>query len=251
MRSLFLIFRREFTAYWTSPVAYAVLTVFLLLSGIFFFGQLYQFVALSSRAGGEIVDVNQQLIRPYFYSVSVMLLFLLPLISMRLVAEETGLGTLEILLTTPLRESMLTLGKYLASMALFATMMGGVVLHVGILFLFGSPELGPVLTGFLGLFLTGAAYLGLGIFLSAITRNQVVAAASSFALFLSMWLFHWLGGVTSGKLAEVLIYISFVDHFDSFGKGLLETSDLVFYVSLATLGVYAATQAVQSRRWKT
>jgi ABC-2 type transport system permease protein len=251
VRSWVLIWKREFTAYWTSPVAYAVIAVFLVLSGVFFFGQLLEFVNLSMRSGGQAVDVNQQLIRPYFYSVSVMVLFLMPLLSMRLMAEEIGQGTLEILLTTPTRESVLTLGKYAASVGLFAVMLLGPALHVGLLFLFGKPEWGPILTGFLGLFLTGGAYLSLGLFISTLTRNQVVAAAVSFATFLSLWLFYWLGTVTSGRLSAVLTYISFVDHFETFGQGVLSAKDFMFYASLIFLGLFGATQSVQSRRWKT
>lgn len=250
MRSLWLVFRREFTAYWVSPVAYAVLAVFLLLSGIFFFGQLSEFVNASTQAAGKGVDVNQDLIRPYLYSVSVMVLFLLPLLSMRLVSEEIRQGTLEILLTTPISETAVIWGKYLASVALFGSILLGAALHVAILFLYGNPEWGPVLTGFLGLFLTGAAYLSIGLFLSTVTQNQVVAGAAAFALFLCLWLMAWLGRVTSGVLSKVLTYISFAGHFDSFGKGLLDTSDLVFYLSLILLGVYAASQSVLSRRWR-
>jgi gliding motility-associated transport system permease protein len=250
MRSVLLIARREFTAYWTSPVAYVVLVVFLALSGIFFFGQLSEFLSAAKNAQGAPVDVNQQLVRPYLYSASVMLLFILPLVSMRLVSEEIRLGTLEILLTTPLRESALTLGKYLAALGLLGILLLGPLVHVLILFIFGQPELVPILTGFVGMFLTGAAYLSLGMFLSALTQSQIVAAASSFALFLSLWLLHWLGEATRGVLSRVITYASFVNHFDSFGKGVLASSDFVFYLSLITLGLYGATQAVLSRRWK-
>jgi ABC-2 type transport system permease protein len=250
MRSFLLVARREFTAYWTSPVAYAVLAIFLVLSGVFYFGQLSEFVSSARVAEGRIIDVNQELVRPYLYSVSVMLLFLLPLLSMRLIAEEIRVGSLEILLTTPIRESALTTGKYAASLGLLAILLAGPGLHVGLLFVFGSPEAGPVWTGFLGLFLTGAAYLAIGLFLSALTQNQVVAGAASFALFLLLWLLHWLARVTSGPLSEVLAYISFVAHFDSFGKGVLAAADFVFYLSLAAFGVYGATQALSARRWK-
>ena len=251
MRSVLLVARREFVGYWTTPVAYVVLVVFLMLSGIFFFGQLSEFVAASRAAQNTPVDVNQELVRPYLYSASVMLLFLLPLVSMRLVAEETRLGTLEILLTTPLRESALSLGKYLASLGLLAVLLCGPLAHVLVLFIFGKPELAPILTGFLGLFLTGAAYLSLGLFISALTQNQIVAATSSFALFISLWLVHWLGENMHGVPARIFTYASFVDHFDSFGKGVLTTQDFIFYLSLIALGVYGATQAILSRRWKT
>jgi ABC-2 type transport system permease protein len=217
---------------------------------MFFFGQLAEFVQISTQAGRQVVDVNQQLIRPYLYSVSVTILFLVPLISMRLVAEEKRQGTLEILLTTPVRESELVLGKYLASLALYLVLLGGTAIHLAILFAFGSPEWGPVLTGFAGLFLNGAAYLALGLFLSTLTQNQVVAAVTAFALFLSLWLSHWLGRVTSGALSQVLTYVSFVDHFDTFGRGVVDSADLIFYLSLVFLGLFASIQSVLASRWK-
>ena len=250
MRSVGWVARREFRSYWTSPVAYVVFSVFLVLSGIFFFGQLSEFVRLSTRAGGNGVDVNQQLIRPYLYNASVMVLFLLPLVSMRLLAEEKRQGTLEILLTTPTRESALVLGKYLASVALYGVLLLGTAAHVGLLFLFGRPEWGPVWTGFLGLFLTGAAYLALGLFLSGLTQNQVVAAAASFSLFLVLWLFEWLGSVTSGILSQALQYLSFARHFENFGRGVVDSADLVFFLSLIAVGLFGSVQAVLATRWK-
>ncbi len=250
MNSLLRVARREFAAYWTSPTAYVVVTVFLVLSGFFFFGQLAQFVNLSTRAGGQGVDVNQQVIRPYLYSVSVMVLFLLPLLTMRLIAEERRQGTLEILLTTPARDASVVTGKYLAALALYLVMLVGPVLHVAILFVFGAPEWGPVWTGFLGLLLTGSAYLALGLFLSGLTQNQVVAAAASFALFLMLWLLHWLGTATSGALSQVLNTLSFAGHFDNFGRGMLDSADVIFFLSLTVTGAYAAVQAVTATRWK-
>lgn len=250
MRSLLLIARREFTAYWTSPIAYVVLAVFLMLSGLFFSGELSRFDSLVRNAGGGGVDVNQQLIRSYLYTVSVMVLFLLPLLTMRLLAEERRQGTLEILLTTPVTEWALVLGKYLAALALFVIMLLGPAAHVALLFLLGNPDPGPVFTGFLGLFLTGAVYLAAGLFLSAVTQNQVVAAAVSFSFFLLLWLCQWLGSLTSGVLSEVLRYVSLAGHFDNFGRGVLDTADLVFFLSWIAAGLYAATQAVLATRWK-
>ncbi|NNF06709.1 MAG: ABC transporter permease subunit [Candidatus Eisenbacteria bacterium] len=249
MRSVWLIFQREFQAYWTSPVAYVVLAMFLILSGFFFFGEFSRFVDFSQR-GGSGVDVNQMLIRPYFYTVSVMILFLLPLVTMRLFAEERRQGTLEVLLTTPATEFSLVLGKFFAALGLFAVMMLGSVVHIGLLFIFGSPDLAPVLTGFLGLFLTGAVYIAIGVLLSSLTQNQVVAAAISFSLFLALWLFYWIGGLTSGSLSKVLLYTSLAGHFENFGRGVLSSSDFVFYLSWIVAGLFGATQVVQSTRWK-
>jgi ABC-2 type transport system permease protein len=145
---------------------------------------------------------------------------------------------------------VLVLGKYLASVGLFLAMLLGVGAHLLVLFLFGSPEWGPVLTGLLGLLLNGAAYLAVGLFFSCLTQNQVVAGATSFALFLSLWLFQWLGTVTEGLLSTVLTYVSFAGHFQTFGQGVLDSSDIVFYLSLIGLGLYASVQAVLATRWK-
>ncbi len=250
MRSLGLIARREFIAYWTSPVAYVVLAVFMVLSGFFFFGGLADFVDRSVRQGGQGVDVNQQVIGPYFSTLSVIVLFLLPLLSMRLLAEEKRQGTLEILLTTPITEWSLVGGKYLASLALYLVLLLPSMFHVGLLFVFGSPEWAPVLTGFLGLLLTGAAYLSLGLFLSSTTQNQVVAAAVSFAAFLILWLAFSVSRFADGVLSQVLAYISFTGHFGNFARGVLDTSDFVFYITLIAAGLFGATQAVLSTRWK-
>jgi len=250
MRSIGLVFRREFAAYWTSPIAYVVLSMFLILSGFFYFGELSTFVTLSQRPGGGGVDVNQQMIRSYLYSVSVIILFLLPLVTMRLVAEDRRQGTLEVLLTTPTREIEFVLGKYLASVGLLAIMLLGPAVHVGLLFAFGNPDLAPVLTGFLGLFLTGAVYLALGLFFSTLTQNQVVAATASFSLFLLLWLCAWVGTLVPGTPGEVLRGVSLAAHFDNFGRGVLDSTDLVFYLSWIAAGIYAATQSVLSARWK-
>jgi len=251
MRSLLLVARREFRAYWSSPIAYAVLSIYLVLSGLFFFGELSQFVGMVQSSGAKGVDVNQQMIRPYFYSVSVMILFLLPMITMRLLAEERRQGTLEVRLTTPIPEWSLVLGKFAAAFALLGALLLGSVFHVGILFMVGDPDPGPVLTGFLGLLLTGAVYISLGIFFSSLTQNQVVAGAISFSLFLLLWLIGWAGGLVSGAGAEILGYISLAGHFDNFGRGVLDTSDLVFYLSWILAGLYAAIESVRSTRWKT
>jgi ABC-2 type transport system permease protein len=250
VRSLFLVLRREFVAYWTSPIAYVVIAMYMVLSGLFFFGELSRFVSLVQRAGGEGVDVNQQLIRSYLYSVSVMVLFLIPLVTMRLLAEERRQGTLEILLTTPARESVIVLGKYLAAVSLLLVMLGTSAAHVAILFVFGSPDPAPVFTGFLGLFLSGAVYVAMGLFLSGLTQNQVVAGVLSFSLFLLLWLCHWVSTLTEGLLAEILRYLSLAGHFDNFGRGVIDTSDLVFFLSWIAAGLYAATQAVLATRWK-
>jgi ABC-2 type transport system permease protein len=249
MRSLLLVARREFAAYWTTPVAYVVVAMYLFVAGLFFFGELSGFVGLAQRSP-QAVDVNQQMVRPYLYSVSVMVLFLVPLMTMRLLAEERRQGTLEVLLTTPAPEVSLVLGKYLAATGLYLVMIAGSVGHVSLLFLFGDPDPGPVVTGFVGLLLCGMVYLAVGLFISALTQNQVVAAALSFTFFLILWLAAWASGMVDGALAEVLRYVSLAGHFENFGRGVIDTSDLVFYGSWIVAGLFAATQAVESTRWK-
>lgn len=250
MRSFWILARREFTAYWTSPIAYVVLAMFLVLCGFFFFAETSQFLSWMQRSGGRGVDVNQQLIRGYLSTVSVIVLFLLPLVTMRLLAEERRQGTLEVLLTTPAPEASLVLGKFAAALGLYVVMLLVPMAHVALLFLFGRPEWGPVATGFLGLFLTGGVYLAVGIFFSSVTQNQVVAAVTAFTAFLVLWLCQLLGTVSSGRVAEVLAYVSLAGHFDNFGRGVLDTSDVVFYLSWIAAGLYGSVESVRAARWK-
>ena len=250
MHSVFWIARREFSAYWTSPLAYVVLALFGVLSGILFFANLNSFVAFSQAPGRPEVDVNALLIRPYLYSLSIVILFLMPMLTMRLLAEERRQGTLEILLTTPTTESSIVFGKFLGALGLYTVMLFFPMLHMLLLFLLGNPDVPPVVTSLAGLFMLGAVYLSLGLFLSSVTQNQILAAAASFSLFLLLWLLDTLSQFAPAGTQPLLHYLSLAGHFDNFAKGVVSSVDLVFYISLILGGLFAATQSVAAVRWK-
>lgn len=250
---------REFRSYFLSPIAYVLLALFLFMSGYFFYSSLVEFVNQSLRLdqqagmfGGETpkMNVNEWVIRPFFSFVSVVTLFLAPMITMRLLCEEKKTGTIELLLTSPVTELEVTLGKFLAGLGLYVVMLAGTFASMAVLFATGRPDLGPIVTGYLGLVLLGAACLALGTLVSSLTENAIVAGFSSFTLVLMLWLLDWASSLTGGTAAAVLSYVSVVRHFEDLSKGVLDTRDVVFYLSLVVLGLFATMRSLESARWK-
>jgi ABC-2 type transport system permease protein len=253
VRGLLAVFRREFTLYFITPIAYIVLAAFLAITGFIFYGELVQFVeyarATASVPDEGTVSVNVQLVTPFLFNMAFIGLFMIPLLTMRLLAEERRQGTMELLLTYPITDLEVVLGKYLAAVALYALMLAGTFWTVGVLFRFGNPDPGPIVAGYLGMFLYGAALISLGLMLSALTENQIVAAILSFLTFLALWLLHWASTLLSGFLSDVLRYVSIVDHFQAMSQGIVDTKDLVFFASLIAFGIYVALQSVAAQRW--
>ncbi len=259
MRKSMAIFRKEMHSYFVSPIAYVVLAVFLGLAGYFFYSQLATFIrasivytqqAMAYRMSMPAMNVNEWVIRPFFYNLSIITLFLIPMITMRLVAEEKKSGTIELLLTSPITDFQFTFGKFLAGFALYAVMIGSTVVHFFILFNYGSPDIGPVITGYLGLLLVGASLLALGLLISSFTENQIVAAAVSFGVFLILWIIGWAADFAGPTLGRVLNYLSIISHFEAFSKGVLDSRDIIFYLSFALGGILLTVRSVEARKWR-
>lgn len=259
MRKCLAIFRKEMRSYFVSPVAYVVLAVFLGLAGYFFYSQLATFIraslvytqqAMAYRMSMPAMNVNEWVIRPFFYNVSIITIFLIPMITMRLVAEEKKSGTIELLLTSPVTDFQFTMGKFLAGFALYAVMVGTTVFHFFIMFGFGKPDIGPVITGYVGLLLSGAALLALGLLISSFTENQIVAAAVSFGIFLLLWIIGWAAEFAGPLLGGVLGYISIIGHFEDFSKGVIDTRDVIFYLSFALGGLMLTVKSIEARKWR-
>jgi ABC-2 type transport system permease protein len=253
VRGLLAVFRREFTLYFITPIAWIVLGSFLLITGIIFYGELLRFVDYSRRTAGMDetgVDVNLQLLTPFFFTLAFVGLFMIPLLTMRLLAEERRQGTLELLLTYPLTDFQVVFGKYLAAMALFVLMLAGNFWTLGAVFRFGSPDPGPVISGYLGVFLYGAAFIALGLMLSSLTENQIVAAVLSFGLFLALWFLQWASTVTAGAMSEVLRHASIVEHFQAMSQGIVDTKDVIYFLTVIFFGLFVALQAVAAQRWR-
>lgn len=238
MSNIFIIAKKELKSYFNSAVAYVVFAMFLVLSGYFF--SVILLVTKNASLEGAL------------YNTTITLLFLIPLITMKLFAEERKLGTLEILMTKPVRDFEVVLGKFLASLSFIFLMFLSTGVYVLILFKYGNPEIGPMWSGYLGLFLVAACFATLGIFASTLTENQIIAAVLSFAFILLLWIANWISGQLelNAKVDEFLSYISLAGHFDDFVKGIIDLKSIVFYISFIVFWLFAATKSIGVRRWK-
>ena len=249
------IFKKEMRLYFSSPVAWVVMTIFLFIAGYFFYS-IFAFYTLASMQSamnpqmGRELNVTDSVLRPLFSNMSVILLLLMPLITMRLFAEERRSGTIELLLTYPVRDGAVLVAKYLAALALYALMLGLTLLYPGIIVYFARLEWGPLLTGYLGLFLMGATFLGVGIFASSLTENQIVASITTFGVLLFLWVVGWSAEYVGGAWGRVLSHLSLLDHFDTFARGVLDTKDVIYYVDVTILALFLTLRSLEARRWK-
>ena len=255
MNNVLAIAHKELKSYFASPIAYAVIGFFAILFGWFFVTLLFFFQETAQRAGmgmggPETVNINQMLIAPLFMNVSVILLFTLPLVTMRTYAEEKRSGTIELLLTAPLTDLQIVLGKFLGGMALYLSMLAVTLIHIGILFAFGNPEWKPIATGYLGLILMGGCFLSLGLFISSLTRNQIIAGMATFAVFLLFWIVNWMSTFSGPTMQDVLNYLSITDHMNDFTRGVLDTKHFVYYLSFIAFSLFLTVRAVDSERWR-
>jgi ABC-2 type transport system permease protein len=258
MKNIIAIVQRELGTYFVSPVAYVVLTIFLLLSGMFFQNAISQVLqmsrmqAMQAMQGGQSapMDVPAVVARYFLSSLSVILLFMIPMITMALFSEEKKRGTMELLLTAPLTDAEVILGKFFAAGSFFVILLLVTWIPMGVLYVFGHPASGPILTAYLGLLLYSLALVAIGMFISSLTENQIVAAIISFGLFLVLWLVNAFAAGAQGTTKDVLSYLSVLEHLDDFMKGVLTTSNVIFYVSVAFLGVFLTYRSVDSLRWR-
>src|SRR5688500_11621506 len=223
MNNILAITHKELKGYFASPIAYIVIGFSALLFRWLFVNLLYYSDRVSLQAGmgmgGQAsVNVNEMLIAPLFMNVSVILLFTLPLVTMRIYSEEKRSGTIELLLTAPLTDFQIVMGKFLGGLVLYAAMIGVTLVHMGFLFAFGNPEWRPIATGYLGILLMGGCFLSLGLFVSSLTRNQIVAGMVTFAVFLMFWVINWISSFTGPNTQAVLNYLSITEHLNDFTK---------------------------------
>ncbi|HSF17820.1 MAG TPA: ABC transporter permease [Vicinamibacteria bacterium] len=253
MATLWAIWRREVQAYFASPIAYVVLAFFIFLYGYFFYDYLYLFIERGMGRGGfggpEVMNLNEDLIRWLFHTTCILVLFLLPLVTMRSFSEEIRSGTIELLLTSPVTDGTLVLGKFLGAATLYASMLGLTLVHIGILFFFGDPEWRPLVAGYLGMLLLGCSFISVGLVFSSLTRNQVIAGFLSFGTFLFLWLIEYAES-WAGSLSGLVTYLSVTKHIEEFAKGVLDTRDVVYYLSFIALGLFLTRQSIESLRWR-
>ena len=255
MSNILAIAQKELKSYFASPIAYIVIGVFALLYGYFYIAILFFFVRQSMQvnqfgAGPQAMNINQQVLRPLLQDVTILVLFLMPAITMRTYAEEKRSGTIELLLTSPLTDLQIVIGKFLGAMALWATMLAVTVIHIGVLFVYGTPEWKPILTAYLGLLLLGGCFISIGLFISSLTKNQIVAMVATFGVFLFLWVIDWIGSFSGPTIDQVTQYLSVIQHFDDFGKGVIDTTHVIYYLSFMTFGLFLTAKAVDSERWR-
>jgi ABC-2 type transport system permease protein len=254
MRNAYTIYRRELKSYFSSPIAYLLMVVFALIFGYFFYVATAIFVSrgMESQMTGRSMpmDVNEWVIRPLLMNVSVIALFMIPMISMRLFAEEKRSGTIELLMTSPIRDVEILLGKWFAALTMFATVLALSGINLGFLFAYGKPDWRPILIGYLGLLLQGGALLALGTLVSTMTKNQIVAGGATFAACLLLWILDWVSSYETAAWAKVLSYLSVVTHYEPFSKGVLDSRDVIFYLSVIFFGLFLTARSMESARWR-
>ena len=254
MRNIWIICRKELHGYFVSPVAYLLLTMFAIIFGFFYWNSVgyFNMVGLESQMRGQSfpMSVNEYVIRPLLSNISVIGLFFIPMITMRLFAEEKRSGTIELLATSPIRDMEVILGKWFAAVILYAVMLLFTAINFAFLFRYGNPDWKPLAVGYLGLLLQAGGLLAIGTFISTLTKNQIIAGAATFGACLLLWVLEWVAGYETATWAKVLAYLSVVTHFDSFAKGVLDAKDAIFYLSVIFLGLFLTSRSMESLRWR-
>lgn len=230
------IARRELRSYFNSPVAYIVVTVFLVIAGFLFFTQ-------------ALLD-GQATIRPLFDITPLLFVFIAPAITMRLLAEERRSGTFQLLITLPLRDRDVVLGKFLGALGLLATAVALTLVYPLTLSRLGDLDQGAVVGGYLGLVLMGGSYLALGLMASAWTRNQIVAFIVAFAISFALFMMGRMSAHVPPALAPVVEYLSLSSHFENIARGVIDTRDLLYYASMIAGCLFIAVQSLASRQWR-
>lgn len=254
LRNITAIAGKELRSYFASPVAWVMMGLFAFIFGWFFLSYLTYFVRNSMQAmmggGPSTMNVNMDLIRPLLSNASVLILFLLPMVTMRVYSEEKRSGTIELMLTSPLTDFEIIIGKFLGAIGLYLALLAVTAIYIGVLFIYGRPEWRPLVSGYLGLFLLGGCFIALGLFISSTTKNQMVAGAATFVVALLFWIISWFADSAGPTAAAVLSYLSITEHFDDFGKGIIDTKHIVYYLSFITFGLFLTLKSVDSERWR-
>jgi len=238
MNTTLTIAWKEIRAYFTTPMAYVVATVFLALTGYYFINRILGSVFSEASIVGFLVPST------------FILVFLAPLLTMRLLAEEQKLGTLELLLTAPIRDWQVVLGKFLASFVFFLGTLAFTLYYVILVSWFGNPDMGPVFSGYLGLILYGGAALAIGLLASSLSPNQIVGAVIGFGILLLLTMIHEASRFLGGTAATIVTQISMQTHFDDFSRGVIDTPSVIYYITVIVVFLFFAVRSLESHRWR-
>jgi ABC-2 type transport system permease protein len=249
MRNVGAIYRREVYSYFVSPIAYFVLIPFLFVCGFFFWS------AFSYFANARVPNAPTELMAGMLQTMSMILVLVTPVLTMRTFAEEKRSGTMELLITSPVREVEVVLGKFLASWTLLGIMLVGTLPYPIYVHRYGNPDNGPIVTGYLGLVLLGACLISLGLMASSTTRNQIVAAVMTFGVGLLLWVITFLpqsvGSFEAYKtLRAGIVYLSLQQHLEEFTRGVIVLKDVFYYVSFTLVCLFLTVTSIVSSRWR-
>jgi ABC-2 type transport system permease protein len=254
LRNIWTVARRDFKTYFTSPIAYIIIAGFMVIMGWMFFFNLSHFnmqnMQYQQFNAGKAISITEGIVRPLYGNMNVIFLFLVPFITMRLFAEEKKVHTIELLMTSPISLTEIILGKFFSSFLLISIMLVFTLVYPAVLFATGNPDIGPLVTSYVGTLLLASCYLSLGILFSAMTENQIVAGALTFAAGLFFWLISWASQTAGPVWSELLTYLSLIGHYTNFGQGLIDTSDVIFYFSFIGLGLFLTHRVLDSYRWR-
>jgi ABC-2 type transport system permease protein len=239
MRNTVAIAGKELRSYFASPIAYVVITVFLVVTGLFFYYGLHDF---------PYEATVRHYLAPFYFQLLVVMLA--SVLTMRLIAEEQKTGTIELLLTAPVRDLEVVMGKFLSALAILVVMLAITLYYPLLMYWFGSPDSGPIFSAYLGALLMGAAFVALGVFSSTLSANQIVAAVVSIGVLSLLLLFDWIGEEVGGDAGGVLGYLAFPNHYEDFYRGIIDTEHLIYFLSFIAVSLFLATRSLETRRWR-
>ncbi len=258
MRNLLAVYSKELRSYFVSPVAYVIAGVFLFLTGYLFRNILMQFNFLClqfvqrERYGGTLpnLNLNEMVVTQFFGIMDFIWLLVVPMLTMRLYSEEKKGGTMELLMTSPITTVQVLLGKFFACLTLYTLIVALTLVFCVILEVYGEPDWGPIWSAYFGYILLGGTFIAVGLLASALTENQVVAVLLSFGMLLMLWLIDWSASFAGPTAAKILSYLSLIQHLQDFQRGVIDSKDVVFYLSFIFVALFLTTRVVESARWR-
>ena len=254
MTRVITISLKELRSYLVSPVAWVVATVFLAVSGLLFYKiaiwyTMQSFQMMRSQGAMGQVNVNRMVFEPTFHNVAVVLLLVVPIVTMRLLAEEKKTRTAQLLFTAPVRLGEIVAGKFAAALILLSAILLLTLYMPLMVWIYGSVDWGPIWTGYFGMVLLIGSFVSFGLFASSLTENQIVAAVLTFGILLVFWLLGWASDA-GGDLAAVMNHLSVINHLEGFARGVVELKDVVYYLSVAAFGLFLTHRVLDSNRWR-
>ena len=257
MRNVWAICKRELLAFFVSPIAYFVIAGFTLLVGYFFFFMYLPYfmrkmemAAMIAMRGGEMPNLNQDVIEGLYQTMVVILVFLIPLLTMRTIAEEKRRGTFELLITSPVSVSQIVLGKFFGMAIVLTIMLGINLIFPGLLIQYGNPEILPILSGFTGVLLCSLGFASIGMAVSSFTENQVVAGVASMVTLLLLYVIQAPSESLGGTAAEVFRYLSPIDQLQDLLRGIVTVKAITYFLSMIVIGLFLSHRSLEAYRWR-